>query len=74
MHVNEMAKSVYNPSVNFVDFKYLERPKKDGKYIFLIRPYLRPVIKRQKCQYGHALSNWPCTKETVKTGTNVMMT
>ena len=47
MHVNEMAKSVYNPSVNFVDFKYLERPKKDGKYIFLIRSYLRPVIKRQ---------------------------
>ena len=54
-------------------FKYLERPKKNCKLFFILL-YLRPVIKRQSCQNRHTLSNWPCTKEDVKTGTNVKMT
>ena len=42
--VSYSTSSVYKPSGDFVDFKYLYgRPKKDGNY-FLIRSYLHPVI------------------------------
>ena len=40
--------SVCRLLADFVDFKYLERPKKKGNSFCLIRPYLRPVIKPSK--------------------------